>query len=152
MQTNIMQTNKKKRAGKVIKWIIIIVILYVAAGALVPFMFHPKVKADAQKELDISRFYGQDSPGIDRAVVVETSQEALDARILMINEAKETIALSTFDIRPGGSCDDIFAALLDAADRGVKGTGRRPVRHDSYEKASDVLRGRQPPEFGDPVL
>lgn len=120
MQTNIMQTKKKKRAGKVIKWIIIIVILYVAAGALVPFMFHPKVKADAQKELDISRFYGQDSPGIDRAVVVETSQEALDARILMINEAKETIALSTFDIRPGGSCDDIFAALLDAADRGVK--------------------------------
>ena len=102
-----METSKKKRAGKVVKWIIVLAVLYVAAGALVPFMFHPKVKEDVQKDLDVSRFYGQDVPGTDRAVVVETSEEALDARLLMINEAKESVSLSTFDIRPGGSCDDI---------------------------------------------
>ena len=56
---------------------------------------------------------------MDRAAVVETSMDALNSRIQMIHQAKERIVLSTFDIRAGQSCDDIFSSILEAADRGV---------------------------------
>lgn len=111
---------KKNRIGHMIKWLLLLILLYIVGGALVPFLIHPKVDDEVKKELDVSRFYGDGTPCVDRAAVVETSQEALDTRLHMISEAKERIILTTFDIRMGKSTDDIFAQLLEAADRGVQ--------------------------------
>ena len=38
----------------------------------------------------------------------------------MFEEAKESIVMTSFDIREGESTSDMFASLLAAADRGVK--------------------------------
>lgn len=106
----------------VMKWIVrilLVFLLYVIAGALLPFAFPKKVSQDYSSKVDPSAFYGTGT-GVDRAAIVETNKEALDVRIQMIQEAKERIILTTFDIRPGDSCNDVFAALLAAADRGVK--------------------------------
>lgn len=57
---------------------------------------------------------------VGEATIIETSKDALDARLQIIEEAKEKIVLSTFDIRAGKSAKDVFAFLLEAADRGVQ--------------------------------
>ena len=105
------------------KWIILIIagsFLYLILGALVPFMFQPKVSQEYKDGFSVKNFYNEDGYSVDRADVVETSADALDVRLQMFEEARERIVLSTFDIRTGGSCTDIFSSLIAAADRGVK--------------------------------
>ena len=90
-------------------------LIYVLAGALLPFVH---MKSFEGTVLPASSFYQDGDAG--RAMIAETGQEALDIRLSMFEEAKEKICITTFDIRPGQSTEDIFAALLHAADRGVK--------------------------------
>ncbi|MBT9777113.1 phospholipase D family protein [Clostridium sp. MCC353] len=101
--------------------VLAVFLIYVVLGCLIPFM-HPKQVGDSfRASFDTDAFYndsGTDSA--DRAAVVESSMDALNVRIQMIHQAKERIVLSTFDIRAGQSCDDIFSSILEAADRGVK--------------------------------
>lgn len=95
-------------------------LIYVILGCLIPFMNPKQVSDSFKSSFDSSAFYNDtDSFSSDRAAVVETSMDALNFRIQMIHQAKERIVLSTFDIRAGQSCDDIFSSILEAADRGV---------------------------------
>lgn len=79
-----------------------------------------EVNQDFQKDFELSEVYNASGKNVDRASIIETNQEALDTRLKMINEAEEKIVLTTFNIREGKSTDDIFASLLDAANRGIK--------------------------------
>lgn len=90
-------------------------LIYVIAGALLPFV---RTRAFQGTVLPASAFYQEGDAG--RAMIAETGKEALDLRLSMFEEAKERICITTFDVRPGQSTDDIFAALLQAADRGVQ--------------------------------
>ena len=56
----------------------------------------------------------------ERAKIIPENGEALEERIRMISQAKEEIILSTYDIKADISGKQVLAALLDAADRGVK--------------------------------
>lgn len=96
-------------------------LVYIILGCLIPFI-HPKQTGDSfRSTFDTAHFYNNtDADSVDRAAVVESSTDALKARIQMIHQAKERIVLSTFDIRTGQSCNDIFSSILEAADRGVK--------------------------------
>lgn len=118
--TKEQEKKKKKRTRKIIARVMLVFLLYVVLGALVPFMYQPKVKEEYQQQSNTSRFYNENATSVDRAAIVETSKEALDIRMTMFEEAKERIVLSTFDIRLGESCTDIFSSLLEAADRGVQ--------------------------------
>lgn len=110
----------KKRWLKRILLAFTIFLLYVILGCLIPFMNPKKVSQEFKDSVDVSSFYSNsDGDGVDRAAVVETSMDALNSRLHMIHQATDRIVLSTFDIRTGQSCDDIFSALLEAADRGV---------------------------------
>ena len=105
---------------QIVKWFLLallLIVCYVAGGALLPFVRTKQVSEDFKNQFSVEEFYGSGSP--DRAAVVETSQDALDVRLRMLDGARERIVLSTFDIRPGQSCDDVFAVILAAADRGV---------------------------------
>lgn len=105
---------------RIVKWFLLALLFvtcYMAGGALFPFVRTKQVSEDFKNQFTVEEFYGSGSP--DRAAVVETSQDALDVRLRMLDGAKERIVLSTFDIRPGQSCDDVFAVILAAADRGV---------------------------------
>lgn len=118
--TKEQEKNKKKRTRKIIARVMLVFLLYVVLGALVPFMYQPKVKKEYRQQSNTSRFYNENATSVDRAAIVETSKEALDIRMTMFEEAKKRIVLSTFDIRLGESCTDIFSSLLEAADRGVQ--------------------------------
>ncbi|SHO47079.1 phospholipase D family protein [Anaerocolumna xylanovorans] len=106
------------KKGRIISITAVIVLLYIIVGSSLPFIIQPKYKKTDWNNTKVSKIYGQ-SEGL-RAGIIESNEEALDIRLRMIKDAKERIVLSTFDIRPGKSSDDIFAALLAAADRGVK--------------------------------
>lgn len=116
-----LEKRKKTRSRK--KWMLLLImciLFYLILGALVPFMFQKKVGDEWKKAFHNMDFYGTEEPSVDRAGIVETNEDALEVRLRMFEEAEEQIILSTFDIRPGGSCTDIFASLLEAAQRGVK--------------------------------
>lgn len=106
---------------KKIKWIAIVIVLilvYELVGAIAPFVYPKKVKGELPKT---ESFYGDAyRETIDRAAVIESNKEALALRLSMFEEAKESIVMTTFDIREGESTSDIFASLFAAADRGVK--------------------------------
>lgn len=105
----------KKRILLVGIFLLIGFLVYVVGGALLPFV---RMKPFQGTLLPASHFYQEGDAG--RAMIAETGQEALDLRLSMFEEARERICITTFDIRPGQSTQDIFAALLEAADRGVK--------------------------------
>ena len=64
-------------------------------------------------------FYGVGS-SCDRATVIEDNGEALEERLRMIEHAKDSICMSTFDFQADTSGKQLLAALLAAADRGVQ--------------------------------
>lgn len=109
-----------KMVRRVILICVSIFVLYVILGALIPFMIQPEVEESFKQSFSVSDFKRTSGVPTDEAGVVETAEEALDIRLRMFEEAEKSIVLSTFDIRPGGSCDDIFSSLQEAAGRGVK--------------------------------
>lgn len=109
----------RHRIFTAVKWFLLFYLLYAVAGALLPFVHTKTVGETFQQSFDPGSFYS-DTDSVDRARVVETSTDALETRIQMIHQAETRIVLSTFDIRDGSSCRDIFSSLLEAADRGVK--------------------------------
>lgn len=58
--------------------------------------------------------------GQERILNIENNVDALVWRLRLIESAKENIVLATFDFRDDNSGQDMMAALLNAADRGVK--------------------------------
>lgn len=97
-----------------------IYLVFLIVGMLAPFIRMKPVSEEYQQSIDVDRFRStEEESGSERAAIIEENKEALDIRLSMIEEAKETIVMSTFDIRMGNSTDDVFAALLHAADRGV---------------------------------
>ena len=109
----------KRRIFVILKWALLLYLLYLAAGALLPFVHTKKTGEEFKNNFEPASFYSE-TESVDRARVVETSMDALESRVLMIHQAEKRIVLSTFDIRDGSSCRDIFSSLLEAADRGVK--------------------------------
>lgn len=93
-------------------------LLYVIVSATIPFMGSPEVSQEYKDNFEIQNFYS-DTIGIDRAAIVETSQDALDFRLHMIEQAKSDIAISSFSIKHDQSCHEIASAILAAAQRGV---------------------------------
>lgn len=112
-------TTMKRRIIKLIKWLPLLLFIYEIGGALLPFVHTKQVSSSFVQNFDPRSFFS-DTEGPDRARIVESSMDALECRIQMIHQAKKRIVLSTFDIRDGSSCRDIFSSLLEAADRGVR--------------------------------
>lgn len=109
----------KRKVLKIVLLLLLFAVLYVVVGALAPFVLQRSVSEEYKEGVDTSRFR-KEGQSRDYASVVETNADALSVRIRMIEEATESIVLSTFDIRPGKSASDVFAALYAAADRGVE--------------------------------
>lgn len=110
---------RKKKILYSILSVLIIYLAYVIISVTLPFANPPEVSEEFKKDFDLNNFYS-DSISVDRAAVVETSQDALDVRIHMINQAKEKIAISSFSIKHDRSCKEIASVVLAAANRGVK--------------------------------
>ena len=96
-----------------------VLVSYLVVGALFPFVKQKEVNASFQAEFQIDDFYS-DSIGVDRAAIIEDSDEALEVRLHMIEQAKESILFSTFSIKTDRASEEVCAALYAAANRGVK--------------------------------
>ena len=86
--------------------------IYVGIGLLVPPLVRFAAKAPA--------LLPADNPGSERVRIVEDNEEALVVRLQMILGARRRIVVSTFKWTDGPASDDIIAALVGAATRGVQ--------------------------------
>lgn len=114
-----MITWSKKKVIKLIVTLLALFLVYVILGATLPFIHQKDVSDSAKAKLDAVNFYS-DQISVDRAAVVEDSEEALDIRLRMLNDAKERIIMSSFSFKTDRSSQEIFATVLAAANRGVK--------------------------------
>lgn len=113
------KTEKKKRRRMKAVIFIAAVLVYLLAGVLISGFRQPEISEEFIKNFQAKNFYG-DGEFTDRAVVIEDNSEALIERVRLIKSAKERILFSTFDFRSDISGKVVLAALLDAAERGVK--------------------------------
>jgi len=109
----------KKRIKK--RWIaggILVILLYLALGAILPFLAYKDVSEETRQEFQAEALLASGT-GCDRAMLLETSQSAWEERIRLLDQAQERIILSTFDMREGESTRDLLAVILHKADEGV---------------------------------
>ena len=85
--------------------VLLFIFLYLVIGAAAPFYHYKPVSGITKANTSASAFY-QDGPGCDRAMILETNQNAWDERMRLMSLAKERIILSTFDFRDGESPRD----------------------------------------------
>lgn len=97
----------------------VLFVLFFVIGVIVPFVNYRSVTNIEELDIQISNLL-QDIDSSDRALILETSQSALEERIRLVNMATKRIVLSTFDLREGSSTDDFFAVLLQKANQGVE--------------------------------
>ena len=110
-----LQNNIKKRRSKI--WLIIpfLIILYLGAF-LLPYAFVPAEPNRAEAEALLKPI----GPEGNRAAILVTGQEAFDARIRMIANARENIIISSYLFQDDESGHIVASALMAAADRGVQ--------------------------------
>lgn len=97
--------------------ILFLIVLYITA-LVICFLTHKDV-SDSFKKSFANKTFTSDSIGPERVAYISDNMDALLYRLRMIEEAEDEIILSTFDFNCDESGQDIMAALLHAADRGV---------------------------------
>lgn len=104
-----------KKYGKIIKGILRIWFFYLIVCLVIPPLYHKRADEENRETERVLNLVGQ-----ERVLNIENNIDALLWRLRLIESAKERIVLATFDFRDDNSGQDIMAALLNAADRGVK--------------------------------
>lgn len=108
-----------RKIRRTILLLVLLYLLYLIIGAVAPFLRYPAVSEETKADFSTDKFY-QEGSGADRVMLLETNESALTERLTLINQAKERIIISTFDMRSGESTKDILALLLHKADEGVQ--------------------------------
>lgn len=139
----------KKYIGILAKITGFILIVILAVNIILPLI---KRNPDAayEKELEQTTFTEETMKDVggnqagkknaERIRCIDDNEEALLWRLRMIGNAKKSIVLSTFDLRPDDSGTKIIAALYTAAERGDAGTDidRRDLSETLSGKESGV--------------
>lgn len=99
------------------KKLIFLLLLYLILGAVIPFL---KKKDIGDPSPALPAEEPEEMPRCDRARLLTSGDEALEERLRLISNAKNTITLSTYDFTADQSGRKIISALMAAADRGVK--------------------------------
>ncbi len=108
-----------KLKAKFVLLFILTIILYLLLGASLPYLKKPAVSEIYRESFSAENFYS-DTISCDRAAIIEENGHALEERIRLINQAKESLIMSTFDFDSDISGKQMLAALLAAAERGVE--------------------------------
>lgn len=107
------------KAKQLILILVVSAVVYLAAGAMAPFMKYKEVSGQARDSFRPENFRSAET-GTDRAMILETSRSAWEHRLRLLDGAKSRIILSTFDIRNGESTKDLLSVILHKADEGVQ--------------------------------
>ena len=105
---------------KIVLTLLLAFLMYVVIGGVVPFLHHPDVSQTKKEAVESTQFYS-DSVGPDRATIIEDNEEALKMR-LRSNKGmpKRPLYCQSLILEVMMLERYILAALLNAADRGVK--------------------------------
>lgn len=109
----------KRLIRKAVAAAVIIFVLYLAVGAIAPFVNYREISPDTAAGVETGSFRSEET-GPDRALVLETGISAWEQRIRLMSQAQDRILLSTFDMRDGESTRDLLAVMMHKADEGVK--------------------------------
>lgn len=99
--------------------ILALYLVYLISFALFPYFKKKDPSAAFCEEVESYDFYA-DEPCVDRVALVEDPIVSLGTRIRLLSEAKNTIDIAYYALHMGKTTDSFLAAILDAADRGVK--------------------------------
>ncbi|MEG2426996.1 MAG: phospholipase D family protein [Clostridium sp.] len=108
--------------NKKILWLLLplLIVLYLAVGAVAPFISYKKMPEDAELHPELEAMIDRENKEtVDRVMLLETNESAWEERLRFLNQARERIILSTFDMREGESTRDLFSLILEKADEGV---------------------------------
>lgn len=109
------QRKKKHSIGRRIRRIVLLLLLVYAIVAVLPYAFPPKAQlAENWLENALS------DANVDSATMLETGSEALDMRLRLIAGAQSSIQAGSYIYAMDESGTQVTAALLAAADRGVR--------------------------------
>lgn len=108
-----------RRVGRRIGWVLLAVVLVYALAALIPCAFPPQLGPEeiadtSWMETEASDLYA------NRGMLITTGQDALQIRLALIASAQDSIDLGSYIYAPDESGRKVTAALLAAADRGVR--------------------------------
>lgn len=109
----------RRKLCRTVILLVVFYLIYLIVGAIAPFLHYPEVSRETRDSFSMEDFY-QDQAGPDRVRLLETNLSALTERLTLLNQARERIIISTFDMRPGESTSDLLALLLQKADEGVQ--------------------------------
>lgn len=109
----------KKKLGRKIFLVLVALVIVLIAAIVGPFMRYKEITKETKENFHVEDFRSNQA-GPDRAQLLETNTSAWEERIRLFNRARERIIMSTFDIRPGQSAQDVLAMLLHKAEEGVK--------------------------------
>ena len=120
-----MRKQKKRtplrRALRGLRWAILLCLLFNLIAAYAPFARLPGLDADTEQALAArATEMFEDRATDDRAMIIESSQDALYERLRLIEQAEREIVIVTYENHDGESTRDILAAALHKADQGVK--------------------------------
>jgi len=104
----------------IILTIVILCFSIIALSNVVPFIKQKTIEETTKEKLDAIQFYGREEDGVDRALLLETPIDALNARIEVLKNAKKKISIVYHLFHGDGSSMLIFDELWKAANRGVK--------------------------------
>lgn len=100
-------------------FLVLAFLAYVIFGTTLPFLRHKEVSQEYKDRFRPEDFLA-DGKGPERVAFLQDNYEAFVYRLQMMEEAREEIIMSTFDFDADDAGKDVMAALLHAADRGVK--------------------------------
>lgn len=107
---------------KICRWIrraFYCILLYEVLGGILPYIIQPKVSENTKENWSVDTVYGGEEDA-EQVLLIEDNLQAWKERLRLFNMAQTSICMSSFDFRDDESGKDMLAALLDAADRGVK--------------------------------
>ncbi|MBR0367206.1 MAG: phospholipase D family protein [Clostridia bacterium] len=120
-----MRKQKKRtplrRFLRIVRWAILLCLVFSLVATYAPFVNLPDLDAETASTLDTRAMeMFEDRATDDRAMIIESSKDALYERLRLIEQSEREIVIVTYENHDGESTRDILAAALHKADQGVK--------------------------------
>ncbi|HLS52635.1 MAG TPA: phospholipase D family protein [Tissierellaceae bacterium] len=104
---------------KNLRLILLLYVIYVLISGLFIFIRPKRISKGYIEKSSTDRFFSNEI-GPDRGILIDKPLDSGLARLKIIDSAKKSLNISYFSIEAGKSPSLFFAALIDAADRGVQ--------------------------------
>lgn len=94
--------------------------MYLILGTIIPYLFPITVNDNKKQELDTVEYTANnEATGPDRACIIESPENAFNARVEMIRNTENTLDITTYKLTDDASTAAFLGEILTAADKGV---------------------------------